>query len=130
MRSDWEYMILIDNLIDVVWSALGIISFLLFLIFYKKMKPDPFWGKSHPAEAWFICQIAFAGPRVAALILELIRGNNTHIPWLFMSIIILIVTGIVMMILGRGAKKATWDQHLTKDIDEKMENWKAKRSSN
>lgn len=108
------------NSFDIVLSIVGIISFFLFVIFYKRLRPTRFFGgKIHPADVWAMWQVVFAGPRTAELIRRWIHGNQVDFSPL-LSIVVLVTTGIIMLILGRRAKSSTLDKSLLEDIDKQV----------
>ncbi|MGB3477873.1 MAG: hypothetical protein WBB67_01790 [bacterium] len=106
---------------DIAWSILGIISFLFFMLFYKRLKPGPFWGKMHPAETWAMGQLIFGSPRAGTLTYELIKGNDVNILSILISIGVFALTGIFMMILARKLKQKTLSKGLKDNIDEYLE---------
>lgn len=108
------------NSFDIVLSIVGIISFFLFVIFYKRLRPTRFFGdKVHPADVWAMWQAVFAGPRTAELIRSWIRGNRVDFSPL-LSAVVLVTTGIIMLILAHRTKSSTLDEHLSEDIDKQI----------
>lgn len=107
------------NIADFVWSIVGIISFLLFLIFHKRLRPTPFWGKLHPTDAWAIPQIAFAGAITGSIIHSWTQGKQADFSAL-LSAVVYTTTAIIMTILAHRAKSSTPKENQSDDIDQQI----------
>lgn len=90
------------SLFEILVSLVGIVSFCLFLIFYKKIKPSSFWGKTHPANFWAMAQVVLGGSRLGGRIAGWIKRTDTDYEPI-LSIVVFTVTGVIMVILARKA---------------------------
>lgn len=105
------------NSFDLVLLIMAVVSFLMFLVFYKRLKTSPFWGKVHPRWFWANTQFFVAGPRAGILISKLIRGRHVNSISALMSITVFIVTGIIMMKLASRADIVSLNEKISEDID-------------
>jgi len=105
------------NSFDAVFSIMGVISFLLFLIFYKRLKKSPFWGKVHPRGFWAMLHLIAPGSRIGTMIVALYEGRHVEILSAMMHITVFTVTGIIMMRLANRAEIVSLNGKLSEDID-------------
>lgn len=102
---------------DAVLSIMGVVSFLLFLIFYKRLKPGPFWGKVHPREFWAVLHFASAGSRAGTMIMAMYQGRHVEIFSALINVAVFAVTGVIMMRLASKAEIMSLSDRLSDDID-------------
>ena len=102
---------------DAVLSSMGVISFLLFLIFYKRLKPSSFWDKGHPRPFWTMLHFALSGSRTATLIIAMYQGRHVEIFSALITVVVFAATGTIMMRLASRAETMSLNDRLSDDID-------------
>jgi hypothetical protein len=102
---------------NIAWSLLGITSFVLYLIFYKKLKPSPFWGKWHPANFWATTHLMLSIPQ-ARDIIGIFKGKQMDISTL-LSFALIAATGIIMVILAGRVTSMELQKRLADEIEKR-----------
>ena len=107
------------NPVYLVCLIVVIISFILFLMFHKRLRPTPFWGELHPADGWTVLHGLLMGGPLGSAIHRWTEGKEPGFSALLFAVVYAATT-LVMLILAHRTKSSTPKENQSDDIHKQV----------
>jgi len=106
---------------ELIFSLVGIISFVLFIIFYQRIEVVRILRTTN-VECWAFMHMLFGISMLGTRIRAWIAGSGKDYG-LILVVVVFVVTGAIMLRLATTHVKTKWDRKLHTDIDKSTSNW-------